>query len=273
MKIFSQFSLSCLVLALVCSGGQLASAQGLLWTVPRDGLEIRYEGTLQQTVIDEDLAEETFNWDRRLTIRSFGPVEEEFEGEEVPCWWIELKLETGKASELGIDSEPLGPRLYKVLVPETVITGSSTTELGLPIDALPIVRGYKQVRDGDPEPLGADVLQVFPLLSLIRHYRPEELVEAGEEFVATPAGRYDATRYQAQTVIESPGSRVASTAILLVSRDVPVGPVQWEATMERSVKDVIRPRSTFRIVTKMKETMELREIGTALQSELVAPGE
>ncbi|QDT38703.1 hypothetical protein [Stratiformator vulcanicus] len=257
-----------------CYAASPAAAQGLIWYPPKeDGAEFRYEGTFEQTNFEPNSVEDTFTWDRRLTIRTFGPVDADFDGKTQPCWWLEFKLETGKISETGIDTGPAGPVLSKVLVPESAIRDQPVDELGLPVSFLPIVRGYIRVGNGPVQELEAKAFQVFPRLATLRHYRPTELTKGSESTIDTPAGSFTATEYEADSNVESRDFQVKNQATLFVSPEAGVGPVRWSSRTERSRKESTQPRATFELKSRTSETMELRNIGTALQSELITPGE
>ncbi|MFK7821099.1 MAG: hypothetical protein AB8G99_20450, partial [Planctomycetaceae bacterium] len=101
--------------------------QGLLFNMPPDGSWISYEGSVKQ--IDQRPDPETgqlktaaeLNWIRQLTIRSVGQETAEFRGRTQPCRWIEIEAITGVKSETGPDPGLVGTRIYKLLVPESII--------------------------------------------------------------------------------------------------------------------------------------------------------
>ena len=103
-----------------------ATAQGLILNLPKkDGAWVRYEGTVKQVEFRPDAAEGdiTMEWIQQLTIKSVGSETATFRGKQIPCRWIEIKIVTGKPSESGIESGPVGERIYKVLVPEERVIG------------------------------------------------------------------------------------------------------------------------------------------------------
>lgn len=262
------------VAVLVLSAAGPAAAQGLIWNLPEDGTEVVYGGTLTQTDTRPGGQETEMSWDNRLVIRSVGTQDVQYRGETVPGRWIEFELTTGKATEQGIDPGPAGARIYKVLVAEPAVTGKPADERGIPTSFLPIVEGYVKVADQPPAKLASTAFEIYPTLSSLMNYKPNELTREGEaQEVEVPAGGFTATQYAAKATIESPAGRVDNTATLLVSPDMPFGPVRWTATTVRSTKDPNQPRDAFVEASRVQSEMEAKEINKNARSVLTVAGQ
>ena len=267
-----------LIIAVVLVGGWAfappsdANAQGLIWKLPEDGAWVRYEGTYKQieTRASTGQADLEIEWIQHLTIKSVGQVEAEFEGQAVPCRWLEFKVQTGKKSEAGINPGPIGQSIYKVLVPERRVIGKLEDDATIPVSFLSIVKGYRKDGVKELEQIGGSVLQVYPKIALIRHYNtlekdgePESLDLAGGAVTAQKwKGRHEAENLQNHTVQE---------AELWRSDETPFGLAQWtiKITMER--KGDKEPRSSFKQVCQTLAEMKLLEQGTDAKSELETP--
>ncbi len=252
-----------------------ASAQGLIWSLPEDGTEIRYEGTYKQVEFRPNSAEGdlTIEWIRHVILKSVGSEMAEYQGEQVPCRWLELKVVTGRASESGVLPGPGGDRIYKVLVPEPAIQGQLVDSENIPVSFIPIVRGFRKSGDqqAQPEPIESEVLQIYPGLSLLRHYRTfvrepnesEDIVVSGESFLAE--------KYKGTEVLESPISRSTQEAEIWRSNDIPFGVARWTVKVLRETKTNIDPRSEFERFAEITVTMQAQEIGRSARSELAVP--
>ena len=250
-----------------------AEAQGLIWNLPEDGTEVVYGGTFTQTDTRPGGQETEMTWDSRLVVRSVGTQQVQYRGESTPGRWIEFELATGKATEQGIDTGPVGSRIYKVLVAEPAVTGKPTDDRGIPNAFLPIVEGYVRVGDRPPQKLEAGAFEVYPTLSLLMNYKPNELTtEAEGQQVEVPAGRFPATQYAAKATTESPSGRVENTATLLVSPDMPFGVVRWTASAIRSTKDPNQTREEYVEASRAESQMEAKEIRKGAKSVLTATG-
>ena len=137
-----------------------ANAQGVVWKLPEDGTWVRYEGNYKQieTRASSGQADLEIEWIQHLTIKSVGKQEAEFEGKTVPCRWLELKIQTGKKSEAGINPGPVGQTIYKVLVPEHRVVGKLKDEETIPVSYLSIVKGYRKEGAKEAETLTGSVL-------------------------------------------------------------------------------------------------------------------
>ena len=259
------------IAALVLTAAGPASAQGLIWNLPEDGTEVVYGGTYTQVDTRPGGQEVEMTWDSRLSVRSVGTQNVQYRGETVPGRWLEFELATGKATEKGIDTGPVGTRLYKVLVAEPTVSGRPADERGVPNAFLPIVEGYAKVGDQPAKRLESNAFEVYPTLSLLMNYKPNELTQQAEgQEVETPAGRFAATQYAAASTIESPSTRVENAATLLVSPDAPFGPVRWTAMSTRSTKDPNQPREEFVEASRVESQMEAKEVNRDAKSALTA---
>jgi len=269
--------LALLVGILCVLASQVAQGQGLIWSLPEDGTWIRYEGTYQQIEIRPNSAEGnlTIDWIRHLTIKSVGRETAEFKGKQVPCRWIEIKVQTGKTSESGIDSGPIGervnPRIYKILVPESSVTGKLKDEDNIPKSFLPIVRGYRKTGDNDPQEIRTKVLHVYPSICLIRHFESLEADTAGPEDPDVGLGAVTATRYTGTFELESLTARSVHETQLWRSDQVPFGLAKWTVKIHQERKAANEPRSAFQPAVEVTVQMKALEKGDAAKSELAEP--
>lgn len=248
-----------------------AFAQGLIWSLPEDGKWIRYEGTYEQIDTQPESAQGTvtLKWIRQLTIKSVGRTEAEYQGELQPCRWIEIKQVTGKESEAGLDPGPVGTRLYKVLIPEAAVRGTLQDEDGIPVVFLPVVKGYRRIGNEEvaPQPIRSGILNVYPLLCMIRHYR-ELKTEAEGDDPQTGIPFLKATRLSGETTIESPTLRETHKAELWRTDEVPFGLARWRVRITIEGKDITDPRSAFRTLSTITVDMKAAEVGEDARSEL-----
>ncbi|REJ86438.1 MAG: hypothetical protein DWQ29_10510 [Planctomycetota bacterium] len=271
-----------LLFASCCSAMLLFSAaetraQGLVWNLPPDGTWVRYEGTYQQVIRRPDSAEGdlTLQWQRNLEIKSVGQEEAEhdldYDGETTTetCRWLEFKLQTGKVVEGIIDTGPGATRIYKVLVPESILVGELTDAAGIPYSYLPIVRGYRRLGDEAPQEMTSNVLQIYPVLSLLRYYRDLQADDAEQSVEVPSVGGASATRYTGSLATETTTSRSTTECELLVSEQMPFGVVSWTAKTVNELKNPTEPRSTFVEVVELSEQLTAVEIRDDGETELV----
>jgi len=251
---------------------QTVQAQGLIWSLPEDGTWVRFEGTYEQTEINPDAAAGNLaiQWIRHVTIKSVGKEEAEFDGATVPCRWIEIKVVTGTASEQGINPGPVGTRILKALVPESRVTGKVEYGDGILVSYLPIVKGLQKTGDGPVQPMESNVLNIYPLLSPMMHYRTLESADADEE-VDTPLGKVPARKFTGQLTIESPTIRAESTAEFWASNEVPFGLAKWSVKQTRSRKDRAETRDQFKPKSELTAEMSAHAKGNDAQSEIQTP--
>lgn len=263
-------AIAAVVLATGWMAAAPASAQGLIWNLPQDGTEVVYGGTFKQVDTRPGGAETEMTWDSRLAVRSVGSQQVQYRGASVPGRWIEFELTTGKATEQGIDPGPVGTRLYKVLVAEPSVTGKPADERGIPNAFLPIVEGFVKIGDQPPQKLEG-ALEIYPVLSQLMNYKPNELTAAGEaQETESPAGRFPATTYAAKASTESPSGKVDNEATLAVSPEMPFGLVKWTAKSIRSTKDPNQTRADYAEASRVESQMEAKEIKQGARSALTA---
>jgi hypothetical protein len=246
----------------------------LIWSLPADGSWVRYEGEYRETEFRPNAPEgdEILTWDTHLTIKSVGSEMAEFDGESQPCRWIEFKVVTGKTVEGAIDPGPVGTRIYKVLVPESRITGQVSYGADIPVSFVPIVQGYRQIGGRPLEPITTSVLQIYPVISLLQHYKPKDIQQVSDQPVpAEVALGVNAIQYKASHRMEGPSSRSLNEAELWKSDEVPFGLARWRVRVVRESKDSAAPRSDFKPAAEFTVDMKAAEAGTNAQSELVTP--
>ena len=264
----------CLLTGLVLTFAGSAQAQGLIWSLPEDGKWVRYEGTYTQTVKrpESTQGDLTLTWRRYLTIKSVGREEREYQGKSQACRWIEIKTETGKTTEGVLDAGPGGIRMYKLLVPESAIQGQISQTVGEGREIfnafIPAVEGYRRIGDEPAQKLTAGVFQLYPLVSLLRHYRQ---LDAGEPSnVTVPAGSFQSTNYSGQMVMETPGYRSTNSCVMNRSDEFPFGVVKWTATTKDETKGTAEERSAFTESVTLTEEMQAVSIGEGAESEFLA---
>jgi len=262
-----------LLAALVCLVVlQSASAQGIIWKLPEDGSLVHYEGTYRQIEAQPGSSEGNLEmeWIRHLTIKSVGKEDAEYRSKTVPCRWIEMKLQTGRVKDGLIATGTVGERIYKVLVPESAVIGQTRDSEGLPVTYLPIVRGYRKTntKDATPKEITSKVLQIYPIISLVRHYRdmtrgnvPESVLVGQEEV--------DATKLTGNFEQESLNDRVLHESSLYLSEAVPFGLAKWSVKITQEAKGEVESRSEFQFVSEITVDMTARRIEGNARSELV----
>ena len=270
-----------LALAGLLATPALLSAQGLIWSLPeQEGTWVRYEGEYRQIEFRPGVAtgNQTFNWRRNVTIKSLVTPEEHktamYRGKPVACRWIEIKVETGKPGEQGLDTGPGGARLYKVLIPEsrvfgTLVDNKSVDADGIPVSFLPIIRGYRKLGNRKEEAIQTKVLQIYPSISLLKHYkvlRPE--TGEPEDPALEALGAVNAIKWGGAETLQSRVSQSEHSSEIWLSREVPFGLARWSVKVTRSRKRETDPRDDF---TKRTEaTVEMKAVapGTDAKSEL-----
>lgn len=260
--------------ALLLSLAVPVRAQGLLWTLPEDGSWIRYEGTYTQTVRRPDSSQGPLElkWTRYITIKSVGKEQAEFRGQIQPCRWIELKTETGKTAEGVLDAGPGGVQMYKLLVPESEIRGTINAPVGegreLFAADIPIVKGLRKIGDEPAAPMESGVFQLYPTISLLRHYR--ELAGSGAAAsVNVPAGDVQARGFKGETVVETPQYRSTNTCDLLRTSELPFGLAKWTAKVVTETKNSTEARTAFRESATLVEEMQAVSKGTGAESDFL----
>jgi hypothetical protein len=268
-----------LIVAIVaCSlAADAASAQGLVWNLPPDGTWVRYEGVYRQVLRRPESAEGdlTLQWQRNLDIRSVGQEvaahDIDHDGREAtePCRWLEFKLVTGKVVEGIIDAGPGATVLYKVLVPESEINGAIADDEGIFRAYLPVVKGFRKLGDEPAQPLEAGVLQIYPNLSLLRHYR--DLVTDGTEQTVDVknVGTVTVKVIRGHLEMETGTTRSVNDGEVSRSPDMPFGLVRWTAKTVAEQKNLTDPRSAFAEVVELSEELTAVDTGANAESELL----
>ena len=270
-----------LALAFLLASPAILSAQGLIWSLPeQEGTWVRYEGEYKQIEVRPGVAngDETFNWRRNVTIKSLVTPDAHktamYRGKQVTCRWIEIKVETGKPGEQGLDTGPGGARLYKVLIPEarifgTLINNNSVDADGIPVSFLPIIRGYRKLGNRKEEQIKTKVLQIYPAISLLKHYkafRPETGQPEDPELAAL--GAVNAIKWLGGEALQSRVSRSEHSSTIWLSREVPFGLARWNVKITRSRKRETDPREKFEKRTETTVEMKAVAVGTDAKSEL-----
>jgi hypothetical protein len=269
---FWQLALGGLALLTSVSSARQATAQGLILALPKnDGAWVRFEGTIKQVEFRPDAAEGdiTMDWIQQLTIKSVGTETATFKGKQVPCRWIEIKIVTGKSSESGVESGPVGERIYKVLVPEGRVVGDLADGEKIPVSFLDIIKGFRKA-GGQVTPVPPGSLQVFPLIAPVMHYEAVEVNGNDSEDVALPGGAVKTKKFKAKRTIESPTERSVNEAELWRGdgNTVPFGLVKWTVKSSLDRKDSTQPRQGFKPLTQTTVEMSAHEWGTGAKSDL-----
>ncbi len=249
-----------------------ASAQGLIWSLPEDGTWVRFEGTYKQSETRSDSSEGPLEleWAQHVTIKSVGKEQAEYKGEQTACRWVEIKVQTGRIDQGAIDTGTSGERIYKVLIPEKAIIGSFTDAEGLPVSHLPIVKGFRKINARVPQakPITSGVLQVYPVVALLRDYK--ELEESpGTENLQVGNEAVEVKEYKGTLAQESPLERYEHETKFYRSKQVPFGLARWLVTISQEQKAESEPRSAFKKVSDIRIEMAAREVGTDAKSELI----
>jgi hypothetical protein len=246
-----------------------ASAQGVIWKLPEDGTWVRYEGTYKQieTRASSGQADLEIEWIQHLTIKSVGKQEAEYEGKKVPCRWLEIKIQTGKKSEAGINPGPVGQTIYKVLVPEHRVVGKLEDEETIPVSYLTIVKGFRKEGVKEVEALKGSVLQIYPKIALIRHYTTLEKDGDAENLDLT-TGAVTAQKWKGKHEAENLENHTIQEAELWRSDDTPYGLAQWSVKITMERKNDKEPRSSFKQVCQTLVEMKQLETGADAKSEL-----
>ena len=216
---FTRHSLILLCAALVAGGLGFGGrrAQGLILNLPKDGAWVRFEGTVKQVEFRPEAPEGdiSMEWIEHLTLKSVGQEEAVYNGKKVPCRWVEIKVLTGKPSESGVETGPVGERIYKILVPEVRVVGAVADAEKIPFSFLDIVKGYRKIAGNvTPIPLaggGEGAFQAYPLVGPLMHFDTIEPA-GGDEQVQVPGGAIKAKKFKARRVIESPTVRTTCEA-------------------------------------------------------------
>lgn len=250
-----------------------AHAEGILWDLPPDGTWLRLEGTYTQTEIRPESATgklEIAPWIERVWIKSVGEETAEFQGESVPCRWLEIKVERGREREGRIDTGLAGLEIYKVLVPESRVLYDSIDSEGVPVSFIPVIKGYRKIGKAEPKPLAEPALQLYPLAVLAGYYR-EENVTAQNDDPEIGLGAVKADKIQSKIGIERRSSRTVQETTVWRSKDVPFGIARYSAKITREIKDDRQPRDEFKPTSEVVVDLKAQETGSDAKSELAVP--
>lgn len=255
-----------------CLHAPSAAAQGLIFSLPEDGVGIEYEGKLIQETVRPELEDgrEVLEWTRSLSIKSVGREDAEYDGQVQPCRWIEIKVVTGKAGAAGIDAGLVGARIYKILVPESKVIDTPVDAQTIPNSFLPIVRGYRRLGEERVETIGSRGLAMYPTLCLLANYETPEVVSESAE-IENISGResFNSRHMRGVFVRERQTARSTNTADFWVSGDVPFGLAGWKVKVDGEVKGATDDRSTFSRLTTVTCDMKVREVMDFVESELI----
>ncbi|MAG93019.1 MAG: hypothetical protein CMJ48_04650 [Planctomycetaceae bacterium] len=257
------------MLALLGTTSSVANAQGLIWKLPeKDGVQVRYGGVYTHTTFDPvtNVQKDKTAWDRTLTISSVGRES----GDSGAARWIEFKVEMRKKDDVGAELGPVAVRIYKVLIDEKEELGRTpTADDPLPVTFIRIKKGYRKLSDADPEPITSGVLQVFPTVSLLRHFR-EFKSGSGTPDDPQLANHPDlkAAKWSGTFSMESLRSQSVNSADIWSSKDVPFGLARWDVNIVRKSKRATAPRDDFVKVTEIVLNMEFKEAVEGAKSEL-----
>ena len=130
-------------------------------------------------------------------------------------WHTDFSLRLGVERDGVIDPGDAGERIYKVLVPEHAVIGDVADADGIPVAYLPIVRGYRRIGEQEVVPLESSSLQVYPMISLLLHYRTVEATGETEDVTVAHDNQrvtITAEKLTATHETESPLSRSAHEA-------------------------------------------------------------
>jgi len=265
--------LSLIVGAILAGLAVPAHAQGLIWSLPADGTSVRYEGDYLQVRKQNDPSQEdiTIQLRRVITLKSVGTEDAEFQGKQQPCRWLEIKSETGNIIADKLEVGPGSGRIYKILVPEATIQGRTDVTVAddrhIHISFIPIIKGFRKIGDNPVEPIESGVFELYPLISLLRHYM--ELAPEGDAHeVAVPAGSFEAILQKGTMIMETPSQRSTNTAEMERSQKFPFGIAKWTAVSTVEAKGTTENRADFKPWITVTETMEATAIETGAQSEL-----
>jgi len=261
----------------VVFSGVAAQAQGLLIRLPaEDGVGVRYEGKYKQLVKRPNSVQgdSTIEWNRQLKISSVGKEEAEFQGKMQPCRWIEFKVQTGHAKEGAIDAGPGSVRIYKVLIPESVVRNTVNEPIAegreIYTSFIPIVKGFRKFGDETAQPIDPPVLQIFPALSQLQHYR--NLAQAGDPAeLQIPVPNVSATLFKGSLTTESTTRRTTNSAEIYRSDSIPFGIAKWTAKTTTEEKPRTAVRTEFTLTSEITEEMSAFELISGAESELITP--
>ena len=279
------------VLLLVISAA--AQAQGVVWSLPKDdNVVIRYTGEYtHKGPPDTTGTQKLTKWTRHLAVKVFKndpktkmPAQAFIDGKEVACRWIELVVRTGEFDAnrpQPIDAGPAGQRMYRVLVPESAIVGKTKDDNSIFVSMLPIakdkagkVMGIRKIGEGKAEWMKAPVLQVYPIVSMLHHYRDLKPKAGGDQAVTIETRTAPQTVYtkkpiaadkckasSVSRIIEGRQRRLSNTGTIILCDEIPTGLLGWDVKVVnekiRVEDEVVNGQKTGRKVRKFELVSEV----------------
>lgn len=256
----------------LATGAGSASAQILIWNLPKQpGGWVRFEGTYRQTRArpNNNAGDERLEWRSELSISSVGAEPAEYEGARVPCRWVEFKTVI-KAPDLERQAGPAGTTIYKMLIPESRVTGKITDDGDIPVMFLPVVRGYRKLGEGAAEAVAERALSIYSTVAPLTYYadlKPDgdQPVELSLPFANRPVA---ARVFKGSRVLSDSVVRSTNAATLWRSDDVPFGLARFSVTVTREEKDADAPPAAFRRTSLIEAEMQAVAAGNDAKSEL-----
>ena len=144
---------------------------------------MRYEGEYKQIEFRPGVAtgDQTFNWRRNVTIKSLVTPEEHktamYRGKPVACRWIEIKVETGKAGRAGTRHRTGRRETLQGADPRVAGlwhaggTTRASTPTGFPWHSCRSSVAIRKLGNRKEEQIKTKVLQIYPAISLLKHYK------------------------------------------------------------------------------------------------------
>jgi hypothetical protein len=249
-----------------------ASAQVLIWSLPKDdGSWIRFEGTYRQTTTRPDAAagDLTVEWRSELTISAVGAENAEYRGAMTKCRWIEFKSIT-KPNGLEKPPGPGGTYLYKVLIPEAMVTGKTVDADNIPVTFLPIIKGFRKVGERDVQPVAEQALAVYPMIAPVTSYpnlKPEGDAPQNLplQFSEQPVS---ARTHKGSRVIQDAMTRSTNAATLWLADEVPFGLARFQVNLVREGKQTTEPVEAFKRISLTEVEMTAVARGNDARSEI-----
>ena len=269
----------------LATSSQVANGQGLIWKKPgTKKFTVIYSGTYTETIPNAS-TEKKPEIRREVIVRFLGKDKGFHAGKEVECALFEITVSTGEVKEGAIfDAGPGARRSYKALIPVSAIEGKAQDADGIFVSMLPIatdktgktVYGLMKIGGGPAKRMKSPVLQVYPMLTLLQHYRT--LTEVSSQGPVTVAGKQLTSgqykRYSATRTVESSSSQSINTAKIIRTDSVPTGLGGWEVTLVRREKNAAQSRNEFKketsLVTTITTKLTCAEIKMDAVSELPA---
>lgn len=283
-----------------------AYAQGLVWKLPaEENVHVLYTGKFEQKgPPDSNGMSKVNSWTRHIDVKVLKKAKGMYQGKEVDCRWIEIVVRTGEFDALRpqpIDAGPAGQRMYRVLVPESAVVGKTKDARTIFVSMLPIakdkagkVQGVRKIGLGKSEWMKSPVLQVYPIVTMLHHYRDVPLA-AGTKSIDVEKRSGNQAAYAKSTisadqtktgkgsrVIEGNLRRMSNTATITFSDAVPTGLAGWVTKVVheeiRVIEEMVDGQATkkkvrkYDLVAEVTCTMTVKriQIGDA-QSQLPDP--